>query len=83
LKPNHDRVKQLRAANKYERSFEFDPVCKLWLSSNRKPRVSDDSIAFWAQVRMISYPVSFVGRENRGLRPALERNPEHQVAVLA
>ena len=73
----------MRAANKYEKSFEFQPVCKLWLAANRKPRVTDDSPAFWARVMLIPFAVSFVGREDRDLRPALEQDPEHQAAILA
>jgi putative DNA primase/helicase len=89
IRLHHDRIKQIsggdpiRAANKYERSFEFEPVCKLWLAANRKPRVTDDSPAFWARVLTIPFAVSFVGRENRSLRPTLEHEPEHQAAVLA
>jgi putative DNA primase/helicase len=73
----------MRAAGKYEKSFEFQPVCKLWLSANRKPRVTDDSPAFWARVMLIPFTVSFAGRENRNLRPTLEHEPEHQAAILA
>lgn len=89
IRLHHDRIKQIsggdpiRAANKYERSFEFEPTCKLWLSANRKPRVSDDSPAFWARVLTVQFPRSFVGRENRDLRPTLAHDPTHQVAVLA
>lgn len=89
IRLHHDRIKQItggdpvRAANKYERSFEFQPTCKLWLSANRKPRVTDDSPAFWARVMLVPFPVSFAGREDRDLRPALETDPEHQAAILA
>jgi putative DNA primase/helicase len=88
IRLHHDRIKQIsggdpiRAANKYEKSFEFEPTCKLWLSANRKPRVDDDSPAFWARVLAVPFPVSFVGRENRDLRPTLEHDPAHQSAVL-
>ena len=88
IRLHHDRIKQisggdsLRAANKYERSFEFSPVAKLWLAANRQPRVSDDSPAFWARVLFIPFTVSFMGREDRNLRPALEHEPEHQAAIL-
>ncbi|MEX2662443.1 MAG: phage/plasmid primase, P4 family [Vicinamibacterales bacterium] len=89
IKIHHDRIKQIsggdpiRAANKYEKSFEFQPVCKLWLSANRKPRVTDDSPAFWARVMLVPFTVSFVGREDRDLRPALEHDPGNQSAILA
>ena len=65
------------------RSFEFQPVCKLWLSANRKPRVTDDSVAFWARVMLVPFAVSFAGREDRDLRPTLEHDPAHQAAILA
>jgi P4 family phage/plasmid primase-like protien len=86
---NHDRIKQLtggdpiRAANKYEKSFEFDPTCKVWLACNKKPRVTDDTVGFWERVFLIPFEQSFVGRENRDLRPSLEHDPVHQRAVLA
>jgi putative DNA primase/helicase len=89
IRLNHDRIKQLsggdpvRAAAKYERSFQFDPTCKLWLSCNRKPNVADDTPAFWARVLTVPFAVSFAGREDRALRPALEHDPAHQAAVLA
>jgi putative DNA primase/helicase len=53
------------------------------LSANRKPRVTDDSPAFWARVMLVPFTVSFVGREDRDLRPALEYDPSHQAAILA
>lgn len=89
IRLHHDRIKQItggdpmRASNKYEKSIEFTPVAKLWLTANRKPRVSDDSPAFWARVMLIPFTQSFVGREDRTLRPALEQDPAHQAAVLA
>lgn len=89
IRLNHDRVKQLTggdpvsAANKYEKAFEFEPACKLWLACNKKPRVTDDSPAFWARVVMIPFTVSFAGREDRDLRPTLEHDSHHQAAVLA
>ena len=89
IKLHHDRIKQIsggdpiRAANKYEKSFQFEPVCKLWLAANKKPRVTDDSPAFWARVLTIPFVTSFVGREDRNLRPTLEHELEHQAAVLA
>jgi putative DNA primase/helicase len=86
---HHDRIKQITggdsmsAANKYEKAFEFDPVCKLFLSCNKPPRVTDDTAAFWARVVLVPFTVSFKGREDRALRPALVTDPAHQRAVLA
>jgi putative DNA primase/helicase len=86
---NHDRIKQLsgggslRAADKYEKSFEFIPEAKLWLTCNKRPKVTDDTIAFWTRVLVIPFTVTFAGHEDRSLRPTLERDPVHQRAVLA
>jgi len=89
LSLHHDRIKQITggdsmsAANKYEKAFEFDPVCKLFLSCNKPPRVTDDTAAFWARVFLVPFTVSFKGREDRALRPALVTDLGHQRAVLA
>ncbi|MEP7308204.1 MAG: phage/plasmid primase, P4 family [Acidobacteriota bacterium] len=89
LRLHHDRIKQLSggdsmsAANKYEKAFEFEPDCKLWLACNKRPRVTDDTAAFWARVFLIPFTQSFVGREDRTLRPALVQDRRHQAAVLA
>jgi putative DNA primase/helicase len=86
---HHDRLKQLTGGDrvtadaKYQQPITFRPQCKLWLSANRKPRVTDDSPAFWARVRFLPFAQSFAGREDPGLRRALEQDPEHQRAILA
>lgn len=86
---NHDRIKflsggdRLRAADKYERSFEFTPACKLWLACNKKPRVTDDTLGFWSRVLLIPFTASFAGHENFNLRVQLQSEPGHQRAVLA
>ena len=89
IKIHHDRIKQISggdaitARNIYERSVEFQPVSHLWLAANRRPRVTDDSPAFWTRVMLVHFPISFVGRENRALRPTLEQEPKHLQAILA
>jgi putative DNA primase/helicase len=86
---HHDRLKQLTGGDhltadaKYQHAVTFRPVCKLWLAANRTPRVNDDSPAFWARVRFVPFTQSFVGREDVGLRRALETDPQHQAAILA
>jgi putative DNA primase/helicase len=86
---NHDRVKHMtgggsmRVANKHEKSFEFIPTCKLWLSCNDLPAVTDDSAAFWARVIVIPFRRSFLGKEDTSLRPTLSNDPAHRRAVLA
>ncbi len=89
IRLNHDRVKQLtggdpiRARGHYESFFEFQMMGKLWLMANTRPSVSDESDAFWARVIVIPFLKTFHGKEDRTIRPALEREPEHRRAVLA
>lgn len=86
---HHDRIKQMtgggsmRVANKHEKSFEFEPACKLWLACNDLPTVTDDSAAFWARVIVIPFRCSFYGKEDTTLRPLLHLDPAHRRAVLA
>ena len=41
--------------------FSFEPHLKLWLFVNHKPRVTDDSYAFWRRVRLIPFVRQFAG----------------------
>ncbi len=58
---HHDRIKQISggdevmAGDKHQRAFSFRPVCKLWFSCNTRPKVSDESAAFWARVAVILF----------------------------
>jgi putative DNA primase/helicase len=56
----------------YGEYFEFRPEFKLWLVTNHRPRVDGDDDAIWRRLRLIPFEVSFVGREDRELRHALE-----------
>lgn len=51
--------------------FTFQPAAKFWLATNKKPIVHDDSPGFWRRIHMLPFEMSFVGRENRGLKDAL------------
>jgi P4 family phage/plasmid primase-like protien len=57
----------------YGEFFEFRPELKLWLVTNHRPRVDGDDDAIWRRLRLIPFEVSFLGREDRELRPTLER----------
>jgi P4 family phage/plasmid primase-like protien len=85
---HHDRIKQisggdsLMAGDKHQKAFEFSPVCKLWFSCNTRPKVSDESAAFWARVVVILFAQTFLNREDTSIRDALRQDPRHQRAVL-
>lgn len=51
--------------------FEFTIQAKFWLSCNHRPRVHDSSEAFWRRIRLVPFTVSFRGREDKHLLPAL------------
>jgi putative DNA primase/helicase len=56
---------KLRARFMHQNSFEFEPICKLWLSTNNKPIVKDSSHGFWRRVRLIPFNACFANSPNR------------------
>lgn len=56
---------RLRARFMRQDSFEFSPVCKLWLSTNNLPVVKDNSHGFWRRVRFIPFAVNFANSPTR------------------
>jgi len=50
---------RLRARFLNQEWFSFDPTCKLILSVNHRPVVSDDSFGFWRRVRLIPFDRAF------------------------
>jgi len=55
----------------YGRQFEFLPQFKMWLATNNKPVIRDQSEGMWRRVRLIPFTLSFKGREDKGLEGAL------------
>lgn len=56
---------KLRARFMRQDSFEFQPVCKLWLSTNNKPVVKDSTHGFWRRVRLIPFNACFADSPNK------------------
>jgi len=56
---------KIRARFMRQDSFEFEPVCKLWLSTNNKPVVKDSSHGFWRRVRLIPFNACFANSPNK------------------
>ncbi len=56
---------RLRARFMRQDSFEFSPVLKLWLSTNNRPVVKDNSHGFWRRVRLIPFEANFSNSPNR------------------
>jgi putative DNA primase/helicase len=43
--------------------FEFEPTFKLWLATNHKPVVYENSLAFWRRVRLIPFTIQISNEE--------------------
>ena len=58
-------VKQLSGGDKirarflYGNSFEFQPVLKLWMATNHKPRVSGTDAGIWRRLKLLPFTVFF------------------------
>jgi putative DNA primase/helicase len=61
----------LRARRLYENSYEFRPTHKLWLAANHLPIIRGTDPAIWSRIKLVPFEVSFLGREDRGLKQAL------------
>lgn len=70
------------AALKYRDHFAYRPAYKIWLTSNYPPRADVDDDAVWSRLRVIPFPNSYVGREDRGLKARMKQ-PEMQRQILA
>ncbi len=71
---NEARIKALTGGDPitarflYGEAFTFNPVSKIWLALNHKPRVHDDSLGFWRRVRLIPFTRQFQGdKDDKGL----------------
>ena len=55
----------------YREFFSFRPQLKLFLATNNKPKIEEDSEAIWRRLKLIPFDVSFVGREDTRLSDKL------------
>jgi putative DNA primase/helicase len=85
---NGARLKALTGGNpihcafKGKDFFTYKPRFKIWLSANPKPRASVDDDAIWSRLRVIEFPVSHVGKEDKMLKLRMA-SPEILRGVLA
>jgi putative DNA primase/helicase len=54
-----------------ENWFTFQPVLKLWLAVNTKPKVDEDGEGFWRRIKLVPFTQSFVGRADATLKDRL------------
>jgi putative DNA primase/helicase len=85
---NEDRIKQLTGRDPitarflHKEFFTFTATLKLWLATNNRPRVRDDSDGFWSRVHLIPFTQSFAGREDKTLKDRLLAEASGIVAWL-
>lgn len=72
----------VRCAFKHRDLFEYKPQYKMWLLSNQPVNGDVDDDALWGRVRVIEFPNSFLGQEDKLLKRRLQE-PEHLTGVLA
>lgn len=75
---NAGKIKQLtggnyiRAALKHRDHFTFQPQFKPWLVSNQPVNADVDDDALWYRVKVLEFPTSHVGEEDKGLKPRMK-----------
>jgi putative DNA primase/helicase len=85
---NPAKIKQLTGGNmvyccfKHREHFNYRPQYKLWLSSNWPVNGDVDDDALWGRVRVIEFPNSYLGREDKLLKIKLKQ-PENLKAAFA
>lgn len=72
----------IRCAFKRRDHFEYKPQFKVWLASNHPVKGDVDDDAFWGRLRVIEFPVSKLGREDKTLKKRLLRK-ESLEGILA
>jgi len=78
IRLNEGRIKQLTGGDSitsrflYKESFTFKPVCKIWLASNHKPRITDDTEGMWRRLLLNEMSRQFLGEDrDKGLKARL------------
>ncbi len=84
---NPAKIKQLTGGDhisacfKHKDFFDFRPQFKVWMMSNHPVNGDPEDDALWARVRVIEFPNSFLGREDKSKKARLKQ-PEALQGVL-
>lgn len=73
---------EIYCAFKHRTHFNYKPQFKIWLSSNHPVNADPDDDAVWGRLRLIEFPNSYLGREDKQLKERL-RSPDVLEGVLA
>jgi len=85
---NPAKVKALTGGNlvncafKHRDFFSYRPQYAVWLSSNHKVNADADDDALWGRVKIIHFPYSQLGKEDKSLKRHMQSS-ENLEAVLA
>ena len=85
---NEAKLKRLTGGNlvwcahKFGAHFNYRPQFKIWLSSNHPINADPDDDAVWSRIRLVEFPNSYLGNEDKTLKVAL-RQPAALRGVLA
>jgi P4 family phage/plasmid primase-like protien len=76
---NAAKTKQVTGGNeifcafKYGDHFSYRPQYAIWLVSNHAPKIDVDDDAAWARIRVIRFPNSYLGREDKRLKAKMKK----------
>jgi putative DNA primase/helicase len=70
------------ASFKGKDEFRFLPQFKIWLSSNHPVMADTEDDAFWKRTKVIEFPVSFEGKEDKSLESKMQSRA-YQEMILA
>ena len=73
---------QVRACFKHKDFFSYRPQFKVWMLSNHPVNGDPDDDALWGRVRVIEFPNSFLGKEDKGKKERL-KEPDALKGVLS
>jgi putative DNA primase/helicase len=73
---------EVYCAHKHRTHFNYRPMFKIWLASNHPVNADPDDEAVWCRLRVIGFPFSQNGREDKSLKRRM-RSPAVLEGVLA
>lgn len=72
----------VNCAFKHKDHFSYKPQYKVWMLSNEAVNGNPDDDALWGRVRVIEFPHSYLGREDKSKKARL-KEPQALAGVLA
>ena len=65
---------EIYCAFKHRSHFNYRPTFKIWLLSNQPVNADPDDDAVWARVRLVHFPHSHLGNEDKGLKERMKED---------